>query len=62
MSFRPVQRGFKAYPFDIAIDLFQEHILREGPQDNESALEQAKDKQIADAIRKTFGMEKKDHH
>jgi len=43
-----------------AIDLFQEHILKEGPQNNESALEQAKDKQIADAIRKAVGIEKKD--
>jgi len=40
--------------------LFQEHILKEGPQNNESALEQLKDKQIADAIRKTFGIPEKD--
>ncbi|KAF9557764.1 hypothetical protein CPC08DRAFT_710175, partial [Agrocybe pediades] len=45
---------------DKAIDMFQEHVLKQGPQDNESALEQAKDKQIADAIRKAAGMEKKD--
>ena len=43
-----------------AIDLFQEHVLKEGPQHNESALEQLKDKQIADTIRKTLGIEKKD--
>ncbi|KAJ2914194.1 hypothetical protein MD484_g6204, partial [Candolleomyces efflorescens] len=45
---------------DKAIDLFQEHVLKEGPQHNESALEQLKDKQIADTIRKTLGIEKKD--
>ncbi|KAF8888249.1 hypothetical protein BD779DRAFT_1524353 [Infundibulicybe gibba] len=36
---------------DKAIDFVQEHVLKAGPQHNESALEQAKDKQIADAIR-----------
>ncbi|KAJ3500832.1 hypothetical protein NLJ89_g9618 [Agrocybe chaxingu] len=44
---------------DKAIDLFQEHVLKEGPQNHESALEQAKDKKIADAIRNTLGLEKK---
>ncbi|CAA7260952.1 unnamed protein product [Cyclocybe aegerita] len=44
---------------DKAIDLFQEHVLKEGPQHNESALEQAKDKKIADTIRNTLGLEKK---
>ncbi|KAF8652798.1 hypothetical protein AX16_004151 [Volvariella volvacea WC 439] len=39
---------------DKAIDLFQEHILKEGPQNNESALEQAKDKIIADTIRDNY--------
>ncbi|CAG8643470.1 15957_t:CDS:2, partial [Acaulospora colombiana] len=34
-----------------AIDMFQEHVMKSGPQNNESAIEQAKDKQIADAIR-----------
>jgi len=32
----------------LAVDLFQEHILKKGPQNNESALEQAKDEQISD--------------
>ncbi|TVY87207.1 hypothetical protein LAWI1_G005225, partial [Lachnellula willkommii] len=36
---------------DKAIDLFQEKVLGQGPQDNESALEQAKDEQISDFIR-----------
>jgi len=40
---------------DKAIDLFQEHILKEGPQNHESALEQAKDKHIADVIRGVIG-------
>jgi len=29
----------------------QEHVLHKGPQTNESAIEQAKDEQISDAIR-----------
>ncbi|KAF9460992.1 hypothetical protein BDZ94DRAFT_1264640 [Collybia nuda] len=39
---------------DKAVDLFQEHVLKAGPQNNESALEQAKDEQISDAIRSGF--------
>ena len=38
----------------IAIDLFQEKVLKEGPQNNESALEQAKDKMIADTIKNGY--------
>lgn len=41
----------------LAIDLVQEHVLKAGDQSNESAVEQAKDTQIASAIRtgyKTF--------
>ncbi|KAH9476389.1 hypothetical protein JR316_0011964 [Psilocybe cubensis] len=34
-----------------AIDLVQEHVLKAGDQSNESAIEQAKDAQIASAIR-----------
>ncbi|KAF8959753.1 hypothetical protein BDZ97DRAFT_1906119 [Flammula alnicola] len=45
---------------DKAIDLFQEHVLKEGPQNNESALEQAKDKQIANTIRKALGQKEKE--
>jgi hypothetical protein len=33
------------------IDLVQEKIFGQGPQDNESAVEQAKDEQISDFIR-----------
>lgn len=32
----------------------QEHILGQGPQDNESAIEQAKDRMIANAIRDQY--------
>jgi hypothetical protein len=35
----------------LAIDFYQEHVLKQGKQDNESAIEQAKDKQIAGVIR-----------
>ncbi|KAF9032970.1 hypothetical protein BJ165DRAFT_1516463 [Panaeolus papilionaceus] len=44
---------------DKAIDLVQEYVLKEGPQHHESALEQAKDSKIADTIRNTLGLEKK---
>ncbi|KAJ3531517.1 hypothetical protein NMY22_g8124 [Coprinellus aureogranulatus] len=40
-----------------AIDLFQEHVLKEGQQHNESALEQLKDNQIESTIRKTSASE-----
>lgn len=33
------------------VDYVQEKFMGQGPQDNESALEQAKDEQISDAIR-----------
>lgn len=39
---------------DKAVDMFQEHVLKAGSQSNESAIEQAKDKQIADAIRSGY--------
>ena len=35
----------------IGIDFVQEKILGQGPQDNESAFEQAKDEQISDFLR-----------
>ena len=35
----------------IGIDLVQEKVLGQGPQNNESAVEQAKDEQISDFIR-----------
>jgi hypothetical protein len=36
---------------DKAVDFVQEKFLGQGPQDNESALEQAKDEQISDFLR-----------
>ncbi|KAH6612584.1 hypothetical protein C7974DRAFT_405882 [Boeremia exigua] len=36
---------------DKGVDLVQEKFLGQGPQDNESAVEQAKDEQISDFIR-----------
>lgn len=35
----------------LGVDLVQEKFLGQGPQDNESAIEQAKDEQISDFIR-----------
>lgn len=37
-----------------AIDMFQEKVLKEGPQDNETAAEQAKDEMIAGVIRDKY--------
>ncbi|EWC46019.1 hypothetical protein DRE_04812 [Drechslerella stenobrocha 248] len=39
---------------DKAIDMFQDKVLGQGPQDNESAVEQAKDAQIAGFIRNQY--------
>ncbi|KAF8148076.1 hypothetical protein B0H34DRAFT_669070 [Crassisporium funariophilum] len=39
---------------DKAVDIFQERFMKAGAQDNESAIEQAKDEQISDAIRSGF--------
>jgi len=39
---------------DKVIDLYQEHVLKQGQQSNESAFEQAKDEQISDLIRGGF--------
>jgi hypothetical protein len=36
------------------VDLVQERFLGQGKQDNESAIEQAKDEQISDFIRKQY--------
>ena len=38
-------------PLPAGVDWVQEHIMGQGPQDNESAVEQAKDEQISDFIR-----------
>ncbi|KAF8172088.1 hypothetical protein BJ912DRAFT_1047345 [Pholiota molesta] len=43
---------------DKAIDLFQEHVLKQGPQNNESAIEQAKDEKIASTIKNVLGHKK----
>ncbi|KAJ3542922.1 hypothetical protein NMY22_g3328 [Coprinellus aureogranulatus] len=39
---------------DKGVDFVQEHVLGQGPQNNESAAEQFKDEQISDAIRRGF--------
>ncbi|KIW20789.1 hypothetical protein PV08_01367 [Exophiala spinifera] len=39
---------------DKGIDFVQERFLGQGPQDNESAIEQAKDEQISDFIRNQY--------
>ncbi|KAL1665102.1 hypothetical protein EV121DRAFT_251672 [Schizophyllum commune] len=39
---------------DKGVDWVQEHVLGQGSQTNESALEQAKDEQISDAIRRGY--------
>ncbi|KAL8281329.1 hypothetical protein RQP46_006363 [Phenoliferia psychrophenolica] len=36
---------------DKGIDAYQQYVLKEGPQDNENVVEQAKDKAIAQGIR-----------
>ncbi|KAL8997636.1 MAG: hypothetical protein Q9169_003115 [Polycauliona sp. 2 TL-2023] len=36
---------------DKGIDMFQEKVMGAGPQDNESAIEQAKDEQMSDFLR-----------
>ena len=38
----------------IAVDLVQEHVFKQGDQSNESAIEQAKDEAISDAIRDQY--------
>jgi len=60
MDFGGVFRFWLLGKLDKAIDMFQEHVMKAGPQHNESPLEQAKDAQIANAIRKTLGIEKKE--
>jgi hypothetical protein len=42
----------------LAVDYVQEHILHQGTQKNESALEQAKDAKVADTIRHMAGLDK----
>jgi hypothetical protein len=34
--------------------MFQEHVMKSGPQSNESAIEQAKDQQIKEALKSGF--------
>ena len=40
--------------FVVAIDFVQEHVLRQGPQDNESHFERWKDDRIANTIRSQY--------
>ncbi|KAK7959012.1 uncharacterized protein PG986_003866 [Apiospora aurea] len=39
---------------DKGVDWVQEHVMGQGPQDNESAAEQAKDEAISDGIRSQY--------
>jgi hypothetical protein len=39
---------------NVGIDFVQERFMGQGPQDNESAVEQAKDEQISDMIRAKY--------
>lgn len=39
---------------DKGVDWVQQNVFGQGPQDNESAIEQAKDEQISDYIRGTY--------
>jgi hypothetical protein len=39
---------------DKGVDMFQENVLKQGPQDNESAFEQRKDEAISDTIRNQY--------
>ncbi|KAK4205054.1 hypothetical protein QBC40DRAFT_271665 [Triangularia verruculosa] len=39
---------------DKGVDLFQQHVLGQGDQSNESAIEQAKDEQISDFVRDQY--------
>ena len=36
------------------IDMFQEKVMGQGPQNDESAVEQAKDEQISDFVRRKY--------
>lgn len=38
----------------VGVDWVQQNVLGQGPQDNESAIEQAKDEQISDYIRGAY--------
>ncbi|KAJ3574270.1 hypothetical protein NP233_g1874 [Leucocoprinus birnbaumii] len=44
---------------DKGVDWVQQHVLNQGPQDNESAAEQAKDNQIAGYVKKGFKVKHK---
>lgn len=44
----PILCCFARWLIGVAIDFAQEKVLGQGPQDNESAIEQAKDEQISD--------------
>ncbi|KAH6919198.1 hypothetical protein BKA70DRAFT_1459232 [Coprinopsis sp. MPI-PUGE-AT-0042] len=53
-------RKLKLKQLDEAIDMLHQHVLKEGKQHHESAVEQLKDKHIANTIRKTLGIPDKD--
>lgn len=44
----------------VAIDGFQHHVLKQGEQDDESALEQMKDDKIADLLRSGLHLKEED--
>jgi hypothetical protein len=53
LSYSHVQPATLGVRTDIqpGVDLVQEKVFGQGPQDNENALEQAKDEQISDFVR-----------
>ncbi|EKM84443.1 hypothetical protein AGABI1DRAFT_124751 [Agaricus bisporus var. burnettii JB137-S8] len=44
----------KEDPLDKGVDFVQQHVMGQGPQNNEEAAEQAKDETISDSIRKGY--------
>lgn len=46
--------GADVFLSELGVDLVQEKVLGQGPQNNESAIEQAKDEQISDFIRDKY--------
>ena len=51
LLFRYQQKSASNHVGIKGVDFVQEHVLGQGPQNNESAIEQAKDEQISDFIR-----------
>lgn len=50
-AYNPILTKSLRFFFSKAVDLVQEHVFSVGPQNNETAVEQAKDKAIADGLR-----------